>query len=99
MHSASAGSPPPIFTPARRPSQGYRDSYQVTEFSGLGKGVPGRQADRSKASTAAAADSRARPPRGQESAARAQVAVDLAGDVALPAADDLFLGQPFLGRR
>ncbi len=27
MHSASAGSPPPIFTPARRPPQGYQVSY------------------------------------------------------------------------
>src|ERR1700722_12186823 len=46
----------------------------------------------------AAAESRARPPREEgASAASAQVVVDLAGDVTLQAADDLFLGQPLLG--
>src|SRR5436305_4590667 len=59
---------------------------------------PGRPADRSKASTGGGSRfaGQAAPGAGA-SAASAQVVVDLAGDVALQAADDLFLGEPFLG--
>src|SRR5262245_25260023 len=66
--------------------------YQVTEFQQLGEGVPGRPADRSKAGTSAAAESRARPPRGP--GVSRVGAGDPAGEVPLQAADDLLLGQP-----
>src|SRR5580693_10485147 len=61
--------------------------------------VPGRPADPNEASKGAAAGSRARPPReGWASVScGAQAGVDLAGDVTLEAADDLFLGQAFFG--
>ena len=66
-------------------------------FSSFEKG-PGRPADRSKASTGGAADLRARPPPEYGNVSRrAQVTVNLAGDVTLEAADDLLLGQALLG--
>src|SRR5277367_2027315 len=67
------------------------------EFSGLER-VPGRPADRSKASTGCGSRFAGQAaPGAWRSAAGAQVVADLAGDVALQAADDLFLGQSFVG--
>src|SRR5580693_7212548 len=68
-------------------------SYEVTRPAGRG-GVRGRPADRSKARPSAAADLRARPSPGSWAlGGRPEVAVDLAGDVSLQAADDLILRQ------
>src|SRR5260221_2768775 len=61
--------------------------------------VPGRPANRSKASTGVRQPNSGpgRPGKLRGSDAVAELVVDLAGDVALQAADDLFPGQPFLG--
>ena len=57
----------------------------------------GRPTNRSKASRFAAAEYRVRPSPelGALAAGRAEVGIDLAGDVTLQAADDLRLGFPF----
>ena len=72
-------------------------SYEVT-WSGRPGQDRGRPADHRQASTDAAATLRARPSPGSGAlAGGAQVAVDLAGDVTLQAADDLLLRQAFGG--
>jgi hypothetical protein len=63
--------------------------------AGMGSG-DSRQID-SRPAQGAAADLRVRPPPGSWGLGGAEVAVDLAGDVALQAADDLVLRQAFGG--
>src|SRR6266702_3278378 len=66
--------------------------------SAVPKGARGGRRIVRRPAPVAAADSRARPPRELgASAAGAQVAVDLAGNVTLQAADDLLLGQALFG--
>src|SRR5438045_1751991 len=75
---------------------GRAGSYQVTSSAGYGI-RSGRQIG-SRPARGAAADMRARPSRElRGSGAVAEVAVDLAGDIPLQAADDLPLRPAFLG--
>src|SRR6266513_1361803 len=75
---------------------GRAGSYQVTSSAGYGI-RSGRQIG-SRPARGAAADMRARPSRElRGSGAVAEVAVDLAGDIPLQAADDLPLRQALLG--
>src|SRR6266487_3156609 len=73
-------------------------SYQVTRPARRAEGSRGGRLIGSRPARGAAADMRARPSReAAGSGAVAEVAVDLAGDIPLQAADDLPLRQALLG--
>src|SRR4029450_7642377 len=97
LRSASAGSPSQIFTPARRPLQGYQDSYEVTpsrvRWSGGGRRIVVRPAGCGSRLAGQAVPG----SWGALASRRAQVGIDLAGGVTLEAADDFLLRQAFFG--